>query len=174
MSGRGVRGGVGRGVRRGEGRGEGGARDRSDHGEGRAGGGQDLGFHQCPSCGLDCGTTTGLYRHVVAQGPPALTRLAGLLPGEPRPWQGWDTLWAKTTTNYVQRGSARALLRTIIEVSPHGRTLPRKASQRQESYAATGARFKKSDACSQQLPARVLELLFQTTTRAPGGSWRWR
>ena len=52
---------------RGEGRGEGGARDRSDHGEGRAGGGQDLGFHQCPSCGLDCGTTTGLYRHVVVR-----------------------------------------------------------------------------------------------------------
>ena len=52
---------------RGEGRGEGGARDRSDHGEGRAGAGQDLGFHQCPSCGLDCGTTSGLYRHVVVR-----------------------------------------------------------------------------------------------------------
>ena len=119
MSGRGVRGGGGRGEGRGERRGgsEGGARDRSDHGEGRAGGGQDLGFHQCPSCGLDCGTTTGLYRHVVAQGPPALTRLAGQLPGEPRPWQGWETLRAKTTTNYVQRGSAQALLHTSIAVS---------------------------------------------------------
>ena len=52
-----VIGGVGRGV----GRGEGGARDRSDHGEGRAGAGQ------CPSCGLDCGTTSGLYRHVVVR-----------------------------------------------------------------------------------------------------------
>ena len=49
------------GVGRGEGRGEGGARDRSDHGEGRAGAGQ------CPSCGLDCGTTSGLYRHVVVR-----------------------------------------------------------------------------------------------------------
>ena len=47
----------------------------------------------------------------------ALPRLAGQLPGEPRPRQGWDTLGAKTTTNYVQRGSARALLRTSI-VSP--------------------------------------------------------
>ena len=52
-----MRGGLGRG----EGRGEGGARDRSDHGEGRAGAGQ------CPSCGLDCGTTSGLYRHVVVR-----------------------------------------------------------------------------------------------------------
>ena len=31
----------------------------------RGGGGQDL--HQCRSCGEDCGTTTGLYRHVAVR-----------------------------------------------------------------------------------------------------------
>ena len=104
-----VIGGVGRGV----GRGEGGARDRSDHGEGRAGGGQD--FLVDNSC------------H------------GSLLPGEPRTWQGWGTLGAKTTTKNTRRGSARALLSTIIAVSPHGRIFARKATRRQESYAATGA-----------------------------------
>ena len=37
----------------------------SDHDQGRGGGGQDL--HQCCSCGLDCGTTTDLYRHVAVR-----------------------------------------------------------------------------------------------------------
>ena len=59
-----VRGGGG-GVR--GGRGEGGVRDGGVgvSGEGRADGGRTL--HQCRSCGLDCGTTAALYRHVAVQ-----------------------------------------------------------------------------------------------------------
>ena len=55
------------GVRGGVGRGEGGVRDGSDQGEGRAGGGQNLSPNQCRSCGLDCGTTSSLYRHVAVR-----------------------------------------------------------------------------------------------------------
>ena len=61
------------------GRGEGGARDRSDHGEGRAGAGQ------CPSCGLDCGTTSGLYRHVVVR---CLDQLGQSIEESKRKFQG--------------------------------------------------------------------------------------
>ena len=42
-------------------------RDGCDHGEGRGGAGQDLSLHQCRSCGLDCGTTAALYRHVAVR-----------------------------------------------------------------------------------------------------------
>ena len=55
------------GVRGGVGRREGGVRDGSNHREGRGGAGQDLSLHQCRSCGLDCGTTASLYRHVAVR-----------------------------------------------------------------------------------------------------------
>ena len=45
----------------------GGVRDGGESDKGRAGGGQDLGLHQCRSCGEDCGSTTGLYRHVAVR-----------------------------------------------------------------------------------------------------------
>ena len=121
-------------MRGGLGRGEGGARDRSDHGEGRAGAGQ------CPSCGLDCGTTSGLYRHVVVRCLDQLgqsieefkrkfqlrRKRARWITRATARWaaaragQGWGVLGAKTTTKNTRRGSARALPCTIIAVSPHG------------------------------------------------------
>ena len=62
LGGGGVRSRGGEGTSGGGGRGgEGGVRD------GSAGAGQDLSLHQCRSCGLDCGTTASLYRHVAVR-----------------------------------------------------------------------------------------------------------
>ena len=84
----------------------------TDHGKGRAGGGQDLGLHQCRSCGEDCGTTTGLYRHVAIR---CLAQLGESMKEFKRKFQ-----LQQHRARYKQRPEERrAQVRGKVSLSPH-------------------------------------------------------
>ena len=100
------------GVRGGVGRREGGVRDGSNHREGRGGAGQDLSLHQCRSCGLDCGTTASLYRHVAVR---CLARLGESMQEYRRKHQ-----LQQHAARYQQRQEERrAQARQQVSQSPH-------------------------------------------------------